>query len=349
MLELIDIRKSYEGKPLLEGVTMRVDRGETVCLLGPSGGGKSTLLRIAAGLEQPESGRVLWNGADITHTPANRRGFGLMFQDYALFPHLSVAENVAFGLRMQNLPKDRIRRETTEALARVELAGFERRRTADLSGGEQQRVALARALAPRPKLMMFDEPLGALDRALREQLAGQLHRLLRELQIPALYVTHDQEEAFGAAQRIALLHDGRIVQSGRPEELIARPASAWAADFLGLGTVLRGTVTSIRPLRIKTALGEHEAQTDPPGPKRGDPGWLLLRPSGGSLHKVGGKCAEGFRGTVVESIRKGEAYRIRLRTAGGGEVICAQDQPVEEGEDLIWTPAAGTWIREQGK
>jgi len=345
MLELIDIRKSYEGKPLLEGVSIRIDRSETVCLLGPSGGGKSTLLRIAAGLESPESGRVLWNGEDITRTPAHRRGFGLMFQDYALFPHLNVAENVAFGLRMQNLPADRIRRETGEALARVELAGFERRRTADLSGGEQQRVALARALAPRPKLLMLDEPLGALDRSLREQLTGQLRRLLRELQIPALYVTHDQEEAFGVAQRVALLHGGRIVQSGRPEELIAGPVSAWAADFLGLGTVLRGTVKSVRPLRIQTALGEFEAQAAPPGPKKGEAGWILLRPGGGSLRRGGGKTAGGIRGVAVESVRRGEAYRIRLRTAGGVDVICAQDQPVEEGEERIWTPAAGVWIR----
>jgi spermidine/putrescine transport system ATP-binding protein len=346
MLELIDIRKSYEGKPLLEGVNLRVERGETVCLLGPSGGGKSTLLRIAAGLEQAESGRVLWNGEDITRMPAHRRGFGLMFQDYALFPHLNVAQNVAFGLRMQNLAGDRIRKETGEALARVELAGFERRRVAELSGGEQQRVALARALAPRPKLLMLDEPLGALDRALREQLTGQLRRLLRELQIPSLYVTHDQEEAFGVAQRVALLHAGRIVQSGRPEELIARPASAWAADFLGLGTVLRGAVTGVRPVRIKTVLGEFEAEADPPGPAKGEAGWILLRPGGGSLWSGAGKAADGIRGVVVESVRRGEAYRIRLRTEHGVDVLCVHDHPVEEGEDRIWAPGPGVWIRD---
>ena len=223
MLELIDIRKTYEGKPLLAGVTLRVDEGETVCLLGPSGSGKSTLLRIAAGLEEPDSGRVIWGGEDITRTPAHRRGFGLMFQDYALFPHLNTAENVAFGLRMRNLPDDRIRMEAADALKRVNLEGFGRRRVAELSGGEQQRVALARALAPRPMLLMLDEPLGALDRALREQLTVQLRHLLRELRIPALYVTHDQEEAFAVAQRVALLHDGRIVQTGTPETLVARP------------------------------------------------------------------------------------------------------------------------------
>ncbi len=346
MLELIDIRMSFEGKPLLEGVTLRVDRGETVCLLGPSGGGKSTLLRIAAGLEQPESGQVLWDGMDITRTPAHRRGFGLMFQDYALFPHLSVAGNVAFGLWMQKESEIQIRKEVGEALARVELAGFENRRVTELSGGEQQRVALARALAPRPKLLMLDEPLGALDRALREQLRGKLRRLLRELRIPSLYVTHDQEEAFGVAQRVALLNAGKIVQSGRPEELAARPASSWAADFLGLGTILRGKAASVLPLRIRTELGEFAAEADAPGPAKGEAGWILLRPSGGSLRRGRGKSAGGIPGVVVESIQRGEAYRIRLRVSGGGEIVCLHETKVEEGEEWIWRPGPGVWIKE---
>jgi spermidine/putrescine transport system ATP-binding protein len=344
MLELIDIHKTYEGKPLLAGVSLRIDRGETVCLLGPSGGGKTTLLRIIAGLEQAESGRVLWNGEDITRTPVHRRGFGLMFQDYALFPHLNVAENVAFGLRMQKLPGDRIQNEVAGALARVELAGFESRRVADLSGGEQQRVALARALAPRPQLLMLDEPLGALDRALREQLGRQLRRLLRGLQIPALYVTHDQEEAFGVAQRVALLHDGRIVQSGRPEDLIARPASAWAADFLGLGNILRGRVNSIRPFRVATEFGEMEAETDGHAPAKGRAGWILIRHGGGILRRTGSPSTAGIRGVVQESLRKGDSFRIRLRTPGGKEIVCTDASPAEEGEERIWTPGPGFWI-----
>jgi spermidine/putrescine transport system ATP-binding protein len=346
MLELIGIHKSYEGKPLLKGVTLRVDPGETVCLLGPSGGGKSTLLRIAAGLEQPEAGRVVWNGEEITRMPPHRRGFGLMFQDYALFPHLNVEENVAFGLRMQNLPEARIRREVKSALEKVDLAGFERRRTGELSGGEQQRVALARVLAPRPNLLMLDAPLGALDRALREQLAGQLHRLLRDLRIPSLYVTHDQEEAFAVAQRVALLHAGGIVQSGRPEELVAHPASAWAAGFLGLGNLLRGEVRSARPLRIGTALGEFEAEGLEPRPDPGETGWILLRYGGGILRRPGCGATRGIRGRVADSVRRGEAYRIRLRAEGGEELICTCDHPAEEGEVRIWTPGKGVWIRE---
>jgi spermidine/putrescine transport system ATP-binding protein len=344
MLELIDIHKTYEGKPLLASVSLKLAGGETVCLLGPSGSGKSTLLRIAAGLERPDAGRVLWNGAEITRLPPHRRGFGLMFQDYALFPHLDVAGNVAFGLRMQNLSEDRIGREVGKALERVELGGFQRRRVAELSGGEQQRVALARALAPRPRLLMLDEPLGALDRALREQLAQQLRRLLRRMQIPSLYVTHDQEEAFAVAQRVALLHEGRIVQSGPPEILIARPASRWAADFLGLGNLLRGKVRSANPIRIETALGTFAAECNGPPPTRGKTGWILLRTGGGSFRRRRGKSAGGIRGTVVESVRRGEMHRIVLRCDGGQEIVCADLPGAKEGEERIWIPAKGVWI-----
>jgi len=345
MLELTDIRKTYEGKPLLGGVSLAVRPGETVCLLGPSGSGKSTLLRIAAGLEQPDSGRVCWDGEDISRMPPHRRGFGLMFQDYALFPHLTVSENAAFGLRMRNLPEDRIRQEVRDALERMELAGFEDRRIADLSGGEQQRVALARALAPRPRLLMLDEPLGALDRALREQLAEHLRQLLRRLKIPSLYVTHDQEEAFTVAGRIALLHQGRIVQSGSPETLVERPASKWAAEFLGLGNLLPASVRSAAPLRVETSLGEFAAVSRRPAPARGSAGWLLLRPGGGTLRRRAG-TAGGIRGTVTESVRRGDAYRIVLRCAGGKEIACIDPQDAKEGEVRNWIPTKGVWIGE---
>jgi ABC-type Fe3+/spermidine/putrescine transport system ATPase subunit len=346
MLQLIDIHKTYENKPLLAGVSLEVGADETVCLLGPSGSGKSTLLRIAAGLESPESGRVVWNGMDLAGTPAHRRGFGLMFQDYALFPHLSVEENVAFGLRMQNLPEDRIRRETRAALERVSMEGFAGRRTTDLSGGEQQRVALARALAPRPKLLMLDEPLGALDRALREQLAGQLRRLLRQLRIPSLYVTHDQEEAFAVAQRIAILHEGRIVHTGSAENLVARPASAWVAEFLGLGNILEGKVRSIRPLRVQTALGEFAAEAADPLPGRGERVRILLRAGGGSLRPGTASGAGGIRGVVVDSVRRGGAYRIVLRVNDGTEIMCDGPKDIPEGEGRAWFPAPGILIRE---
>src|SRR5574341_1906331 len=205
MLELLSITKSFGSTRALDNVSLTVSAGEIVSLLGPSGCGKSTLLAIAAGLETPDEGEVRWAKENLAGVPAHRRRFGLMFQDYALFPHRDVFDNVAFGLRMQNSPGGEIARKVREALALVNLAGFERRDVNTLSGGEAQRVALARALAPRPRLLMLDEPLGALDRALREQLTGELRSLLREFGQTAIYVTHDQQEAFGIADTILVM------------------------------------------------------------------------------------------------------------------------------------------------
>ncbi len=242
MLELIDIHKSYENQPLLKGISASVSSGETVCLLGPSGSGKSTLLRIIAGLETPEKGRVCWDGEDLAPVPVHLRRFGLVFQDYALFPHMDVTRNVAFGLAMQNLSGVETEMRVADALAIVNLSGFGGRQVTDLSGGEQQRVALACALAPRPRLLMFDEPLGALDRNLREQLMAELRRILHETGVPAIYVTHDQEEAFTLANRVILLHQGVIVRSGSPQQVWDDPGSVWAAQFLDAGNVISGTI-----------------------------------------------------------------------------------------------------------
>jgi len=246
MLEVHHIFKTYEGQPLLEDISFRVDTGETICLLGASGSGKSTLLRIIAGLEQPESGHISFDGRDLTSTPAHLRDFGLVFQDYALFPHLSVDENVAFGLKMRRLPEDEIVERAASSLELVNLLGFEKRRVTELSGGEQQRVALARALATRPRLLMFDEPLGALDRTLREDLLNELRRILHRTNIPAIYVTHDQEEAFAIADRVLILHDGEIVRDGTPADVWAEPGSAFVAGFLGLGNIIQGKVRGKR-------------------------------------------------------------------------------------------------------
>jgi spermidine/putrescine transport system ATP-binding protein len=256
MLEIDNIHKSYEGQPLLKGISFNVEAGETVCLLGSSGSGKSTLLLIIAGLETPEGGRICSDGQDLAPVPAYRRGFGLVFQDYALFPHLTVAGNVAFGLKMQNRTSAEIDQRVAEILNTVNLAGFEDRRVNDLSGGEQQRVALARALAPGPRLLMFDEPLGALDHSLREQLMQELHRILHESGVPAIYVTHDQEEAFALADRVLLLHDGTIVRSGTPQQVWSDPGSVWAAQFLDAGNVLAGMILSTaKPFQVETPAG----------------------------------------------------------------------------------------------
>lgn len=242
MLELRHIFKTYEGKPLLTDISFNVDTGETICLLGASGSGKSTLLRIIAGLEDSNSGSILFNDIDLASTPPHLRDFGLVFQDYALFPHLRVNDNVAFGLKMRRIGQTEIAERVANSLGMVNLEEFGQRRVADLSGGEQQRVALARALAIRPRLLMFDEPLSALDRSLREELLNELRTILHHTQIPAIYVTHDQEEAFTIADRVLILYDGQIIREGTPADVWANPQSAFVAEFLGLGKVFDGVV-----------------------------------------------------------------------------------------------------------
>jgi len=226
MLRVQNIYKEYENKPLLNGISFQVQQGELVCLLGSSGSGKSTMLRIIAGLEEPEAGKVFWNEEDLSEVPTHKRGFGLMFQDYALFPHRSVSENIAFGLRMADVPQGKIKTLVHAALEDIRMTDFADRAVTDLSGGEQQRVALARALAPNPRLLMLDEPLGALDHNLRTELIKELRAQLHESQKPVIYVTHDQEEAFALADRLILLHEGLLVQDGSPEnssEILLQP------------------------------------------------------------------------------------------------------------------------------
>lgn len=231
MLSVHELDVVIDTKPILENVSLTVADGEVVGVLGPSGSGKSTLLRAIAGLVEPAGGEIRWNGNSITHVPPHRRNFGLMFQGYALFPHMTVVENVGFGLRM-NGHQD-IDREVEEALSWVGLEGFGPRAVDSLSGGEQQRVALARTLAPRPRLVMLDEPLGALDRNLRQKLIVDTREVLEERNVTGLVVTHDREEAVAMSDRLALMRAGTIVQTGRLDDILAHPADDWVAGFLG--------------------------------------------------------------------------------------------------------------------
>jgi ABC-type Fe3+/spermidine/putrescine transport system ATPase subunit len=233
MLEVQSVDVTLGDKRVLRDVELSVATGESVAVLGPSGSGKSTLLRAIAGLVPVESGSISWDGRKITGVPTHQRGFGLMFQGYALFPHLDVAANIGFGLRMMNLPPAEIESKVADALALVGLAGFGTRSISDLSGGERQRVALARTLAPEPRFIMLDEPLGALDRALRDRLMVETREILEERAVTALIVTHDQEEAEALSDRLALMRDGTIVQSGTLDDLRAHPADTWVKEFLG--------------------------------------------------------------------------------------------------------------------
>jgi thiamine transport system ATP-binding protein len=237
-------------------VDLQVADGEIVCVLGPSGSGKSTLLRAIAGLEPEATGRIAWNGDNLTGVPAHRRGFGLMFQDHALFPHRDVLGNVEFGVRMQGRPRVEIDRRARESLVLVGMDGFEHRGIAELSGGEQQRVALARALAAAPRLLMLDEPLGALDRTLRDRLVTELRALFVRLGLSILFVTHDHDEAFALADRMVVMHEGRIEQVGTPAEIWQHPANAFVARFLGWNvTDAFGGLLAARPEALKLAEG----------------------------------------------------------------------------------------------
>jgi ABC-type Fe3+/spermidine/putrescine transport system ATPase subunit len=311
LLELCQITKSYPDGWRLAGVSFCVERGEIVCLLGPSGCGKTTLLRLIAGLEPLDGGQVLVDGEDVTHTPPHLRGFGLMFQEYALFPHKDVSGNVAFGLRMQSLKRNVVTERVAEALALVGLAGFERRDVSQLSGGERQRVALARSLAPQPRLLMLDEPLGALDRNLRERLLGELPDILHRADATAITVTHDQEEAFAIADRVVLMHDGRAVQIGTPREVYRRPASTWVARFLGLTNLLdakvvgNGIETEIGRLMIPNIKSQISNRK------------LLIRPEAARLGDTGPNVV---RGVVTERSFRGERYRLGVRHESGIEL-----------------------------
>jgi thiamine transport system ATP-binding protein len=255
MLTVENITVRFGDTAALDGATLEVAEGEVMALLGPSGSGKSTLLRVAAGLQRPDSGRILLGGEDATGIPPHRRGVGVVFQDQALFPHRDVRGNVAFGLRMRGAPTEETERRVAGVLELVGLMGFERRSIATLSGGERQRVALARALAPEPHVLLLDEPLGSLDRRLRDSLLADLERILDTFDVTALYITHDLAEAFALGDRVAILRAGRVVQTGVPDDVWAHPASEEVARFLGLANVREGVVVRPEAVRVTPVDG----------------------------------------------------------------------------------------------
>lgn len=335
LLELSEVSKSFDGQSALRGVSFGADAGEIVVVLGPSGCGKTTLLRTIAGLETADGGRILFGGIDLSTVPIHLRGFGMVFQDYALFPHKNVAQNVDFGLRMLGWNPAAREKGLQQVLALVGLEGFEERAVFDLSGGEQQRVALARALAPSPRLMLMDEPLGSLDRALRERLMGELRSILKragaildnvdagvdeavkgreggddsvaeQTGMTTIYVTHDQEEAFAIADRIIVMNDGRIEQAGAPQELYQRPRNTFVARFLGMENVLDASVVSHDPPVVNTALGDLAVTAMEPE-LSGDV-ILLVRPEAARPAPQGGQ-----RTNVIDGRLEAVSFRGRLQ------------------------------------
>lgn len=343
MLEVEGLRVTYGATVAVEGFDVSVDRGSVVALLGPSGCGKSSVLRAVAGLEAPAAGRVRLDGADVTTVAAHRRGLGLMFQDYALFPHRDVAGNVGFGLRMRGDGAGAVRHRVAEVLALMGLEGCERRPVHELSGGEQQRVALARALAPSPSLLLLDEPLGALDRTLRDRLLGELRSLFDRLGVTTLYVTHDQTEAFALADRVVVMRAGRVVQQGRPVDVWRRPAEEFVARFLGFTNLVP---TTVRDGTASSPWGDVRIPTPPGGGSSiGGPATLVIRPDGLRLR-------EGpVTGTVTRASFQGEHVVVVVATDAGPElsaIVPAAGAPsVGDGVRLSIDPAGVAVVRDR--
>jgi ABC-type Fe3+/spermidine/putrescine transport system ATPase subunit len=333
MLSVKQIVKYYDGERLLDRVSFEVAQQETVCLLGASGSGKSTLLKIISGLEEAEDGVVTWQDENLANVPVHKRNFGLMFQEYALFPHRTIAQNIAFGLEMQKLSKDEINQRVAEALELVELTSFANRSVTELSGGEKQRVALARALAPRPRLLMLDEPLGALDRSLRDQLIYDLRKILRKSGIPAIYVTHDQEEAYTIADRMLLLKDGKVIQSGKPQDVYEHPRNVWVAEFLGLTNRFSGVVNTVNPLIIDSTIGKLQFhEKDIPDLEIGQKVDMVLKPAGLDLLR---HANDDRKAKIVDCVFSGEMYRVTLQI-GQVQFKVLTRQPYENGQEVAY-------------
>ena len=326
LLEVFGISKSFGTVKAVDRVSLTAGPGELICLLGPSGCGKTTLLRLIAGLEDADEGAVSFEGRELNRARPQQRGFGLMFQDLALFPHMDVFGNVAFGLRVRHLSRSRVRERVDELLALVDMPAYGRRRVHELSGGERQRVALARALAPAPRLLMLDEPLGSLDRALRDSLQGQVRAILKEVGVTSIYVTHDRDEAFAMADSLLFMNRGRIVQSGTPEEVFAAPADEFVARSLGFTNILPGRVVGRSDsFKIECDLGIIFA-SGPQLEKPGDDGRVTVlideKAIAVSTAPYDGPSGKNvLSGTVKEKLFRGREYVLKVRV-GLGELSC---------------------------
>ena len=322
MLTVRGARVSFDRVAALDGVNLEVATGEVVAILGPSGCGKSTLLRAVAGLQPLDAGEVRWDGQDLAGLPVHRRDFGLMFQEHALFSHRDVAANVAFGLRMQKMDAAGRSRRVREVLSLVGMAGFQERQIATLSGGEAQRVALARSLAPSPRLLMLDEPLGSLDRPRREELTEELRVLLRRIGVTVLHVTHDHDEAFAVADRVAVMQSGRIARIGSPAEIWHDPRHPEVARFLGHANVVTvGEGGSVPWGRLSAPAGPAVVRSD--AFRRVDEA-----PSGG---------VDLVTGTVSDARFRGDRFELRLRTDPGEVDLLVRDpRPAATGDRLTY-------------
>ncbi len=344
LLRLRTLSKTFEREPVLDAVSLDVEEGSILCLLGPSGCGKTTLLRIIAGLEIPDTGTVYFDDRDMATVAPHLRNFGMMFQEFALFPHKNVLGNITFGLKMQKRPRREIRARAKEMLSLVGLEGYARRNVSELSGGERQRVALARTLAPNPRLVLLDEPLGALDKALRERLLLEMRDILKKVGVTTIFVTHDQTEAFAIADTVVVMDRGRIEQTDTPENLYAHPATASVALFLGFHNLVRGRIEAAGTMSTDLGilrLAEHGVPT-------GRDVMALIRPDGARIREASDQPDEGktiISGVVKNCLFKGRNYHLELQT-GTGQVlafdISNESRPADPGQliELILSPEA---------
>ncbi len=337
-LELDGLTKRFQGHAAVDGLSLSLERGEVLALLGPSGSGKTTTLRLLAGFEAPDAGRVVLEHRDVTDLSPVARRFGMVFQHYALFPHLDVGANVAFGLESRGTRGAELARRVQEALALVDLVGFERRPVANLSGGQQQRVALARALAPEPAVLLLDEPLSNLDPALRERTRRELRALVHRLGITAIVVTHEQEDAFDLGDRIALLRQGHLEQLGTADELYATPATAFVAAFIG-----RASEVAVRV--VSAGVAEVAGRAWPVrwgGAMPAEPGAaarLLVRPEGLRLVAPSG---DALTGRVTDRRFTGAVAYFSVETESGLVLeVAAEPSAAHEGDTVGVAPAAG--------
>ena len=310
------LSKRFDGRVALDDVQLEIAAGEIFFLLGPSGCGKTTLLRTLAGFTEPDAGRVLFGQADVTRQPPHLRNTGMMFQSYALWPHLTVARNVAFGLEERRVPRAKITRRVGEALESVQLSGCGDRRIHQLSGGQQQRVALARALVLRPACLLLDEPLSNLDAKLRAEMRGEIRRICRAARLTAIYVTHDQKEALSIADRMAILRAGRVLQIGTPAELYRRPASQFVAGFMGASNFLPGEIRQREGDRawVVTPLGTFVVRMDNPGWPLNSEVTLSIRPESWRIGPAG--RGNEVAGRIVEQAYLGDTAEYAIRIGG---------------------------------
>ena len=346
LLSRKNVAKAFDDKTVLNSLDLDILDGEFITFLGPSGCGKTTLLRLMAGFEQPDTGAVSLSGHDITHAAPEHRPLNTVFQNYALFPHMSVYDNVAYGLKMEKRPRDEIRQRVNDVLAMVQLQDFARRKPHQLSGGQQQRVAIARAVVKRPQLLLLDEPLSALDYKLRRTMQVELKRLQRELGITFVFVTHDQEEALSMSDRVVVLKDGAIQQLGTPREIYERPANLFTARFVGETNLFPGYLTSVEDTGITLDILGLSRTLQKPGfaLRKGEQVNVLLRPE--DIRVLAPEDEKGLAGRIVERNYKGSTLDSVIHLEDGTEVLASEffDEDDPAFDYKLGEPVRVSWV-----